>query len=173
MPEAACPPEGCLWQRLTWYMGTAAGVAVLDFLTKRWVESALAPGQVMEVTPFFNLVLTFNPGAAFSLFAQASGWQRPFFIGVAVMAAVVITWLLRRHWRDTLFGVALSLILGGALGNLWDRVVLGHVVDFLDVHAAGWHWPAFNLADSAISVGAALLIWDGFRKPARSMKGEG
>ncbi|HEX9178855.1 MAG TPA: signal peptidase II [Burkholderiales bacterium] len=83
MPEAACPPEGCDWQRLTRYMGIAAGVVVLDFLTKRWVESALAPGQVMEVTPFLNLVLTFNPGAAFSLFAQASGWQRPFFIAVA------------------------------------------------------------------------------------------
>jgi signal peptidase II len=173
MPERACPAEGCVWQRLTWYLGIAVAVAGLDFLTKRWVESALAPGQVIEMTPFFNLVLTFNPGAAFSLFAQASGWQRPFFIGVTVVAAAVITWLLRRHWRDTLFGVALSLILGGALGNLWDRVVLGHVVDFLDFHVAGWHWPAFNVADSAITVGAALLIWDGFRKPVTSVKGEG
>jgi signal peptidase II len=173
MPEHTCPAEGCLRQRLTWYLGTAAGVWVLDFLTKRWVEAALAPGQVVEVTPFFNLVLAFNPGAAFSLFAQASGWQRPFFIGVAAVAAVVILWLLRRHWRDTLFGVALSLILGGALGNLWDRVALGQVVDFLDFHAAGWHWPAFNLADSAITVGAALLIWDGMRKPGSAVKGEG
>jgi len=166
MPEPACPPQGYARQRLTWYLGTAAVVAVLDFLTKRWVEAALAPGRTVEVTPFFNLVLTYNPGAAFSLFAQGSGWQRPFFIGVAAVAAVVILYLLRRHWRDTLFGVALSLILGGALGNLWDRVALGHVVDFLDFHAAGWHWPAFNLADSAISVGAALLVWDGLRRPA-------
>jgi signal peptidase II len=172
MPEPACPAEGCVRRRLTGYLGLATVVGGLDFLTKRWVESALAPGQVIEVTAFFNLVLTFNPGAAFSLFAQASGWQRPLFIGVAVVAAAVITWLLRRHWRDTLFGVALSLILGGALGNLWDRVVLGHVVDFLDFHAAGWHWPAFNLADSAITVGAALLVWDAFRKPAHAVTGD-
>lgn len=164
MPEAlgAAPRSRA---RLAFYLAGAAAVAALDFLTKRWIEAVLVPGEVVPVTGFFNLVLAFNPGAAFSLLAGASGWQRPFFVGVAVVAAALIVFLLRRHWHDTLFGVALSLILGGALGNLWDRVMLGHVVDFLDFHLAGWHWPAFNLADSAISVGAMLLVWDGFRRP--------
>lgn len=167
MPEAVCG-AACPRRHLAWYLVTALVVVALDFLSKRWVEGALAPGEVIPVTPFFNLVLTYNKGAAFSLFAQASGWQRPFFIAITVVAAAIILYLLRRHWRDTLFGVALSLILGGALGNLWDRVVLGHVVDFLDFHAAGWHWPAFNIADSAITVGAALVILDSLRKPRES-----
>lgn len=164
MPEAGCSPA-CPKRRLAWYLVTAAAVVVLDFLSKRWVEGFLRPGEAIPVTPFFNLVLTHNPGAAFSFLAQASGWQRPFFIGITVAAAFFIIYLLRRHWQDTLFGMALSLILGGALGNLWDRVMLGHVVDFLDFHAAGWHWPAFNLADSAITVGAALVVLDSLRKP--------
>ncbi len=164
MPDAGCSPE-CAKRRLAWYLVAALAIVVLDFLSKRWVESSLAAGEVIPVTPFFNLVLTYNKGAAFSLFAQASGWQRPFFVAITVAAALVILYLLRRHWRDTLFGLALSLILGGALGNLWDRVMLGHVVDFLDFHAAGWHWPAFNLADSAITVGATLVVLDSLRKP--------
>jgi signal peptidase II len=163
MPEAG---QGAQHRRsrLALYLSGALAVAVLDYIAKRSIEAALVPGEVIPLTPFFSLVLTFNTGAAFSLLAQASGWQRLFFIAIAAVAAVVIVYLLRRHWRDTLFGVALTLILGGALGNLWDRVALGHVVDFLDFHAAGYHWPAFNLADSAITLGAVLLVWDGFRK---------
>jgi signal peptidase II len=118
------------------------------------------PGEVVHVTGFFNLVHVFNKGAAFSFLANAGGWQRAFFIGVTMAAVALIVYLLRRHERERLFCLGLALILGGALGNLWDRVMLGHVVDFLDFHAAGWHWPAFNVADSAITVGAGLLIVD-------------
>lgn len=141
----------------------AASVAVLDFAAKRWIEAHLSLGQVIPVTVFFNLVLIYNKGAAFSLLSDASGWQRGLFIVIAAGASVLIIYLLRKHYRETLFTMALSLILGGALGNLWDRVALGQVVDFLDFHAGGRHWPAFNLADSAITVGALLLILDSFR----------
>lgn len=161
MPERAGPG-------LRWALAIAATVFVVDFATKRWIEAVLAPGDVVPVTGFFNLVLTFNTGAAFSFLAGASGWQREFFIGVALAASALIVWLLVKHRAERLFCVALGLILGGALGNLWDRVALGHVVDFLDFHAGGWHWPAFNAADSAITCGAALLIWDAFRGPRRS-----
>ena len=133
-----------------WY-ALAALVAVLDQLTKHWI---------------FNLVLTYNKGAAFSFLAAASGWQRGFFIVIALIAMVVISVLLARHARDKLFCVSLALILGGAMGNVLDRIALGYVVDFLDFHIAGWHWPAFNLADSAITAGAVLLVVDSFRPRA-------
>lgn len=157
-------------QRLALYLGLALAAAALDFLTKRWVEAHLVPGDIVHVTPFFNLVLTYNPGAAFSFLSDASGWQREFFIGISLAASALILYFMYRHREQRLFCVALSLILGGALGNLWDRVALGAVADFLDFHYAGWHWPAFNLADCAISLGAALLIWDALRTrrgPAR------
>jgi signal peptidase II len=108
-------------------------------------------------------VLAFNKGAAFSFLAGAGGWQTPLLVAFALVACVIVTVLLLRSPGRTLFCAGLALILGGALGNLIDRLRLGHVVDFLDLHAAGWHWPAFNVADSAITVGAALLIVDGFR----------
>jgi signal peptidase II len=114
------------------------------------------------VTPFFNFVLVYNKGAAFSFLAGAPGWQTPFFAAVAVVASAVVSWLLWRHPGRRLLCVGLALILGGALGNLWDRLEWGAVADFLDFHAFGWHWPAFNVADSAITVGAALLIVEGF-----------
>ncbi|MEO7559546.1 MAG: signal peptidase II [Nitrosospira sp.] len=139
-------------------------VLVLDFATKRWVESALFHGEQIPLTSFFNLVLTYNAGAAFSFLSDAAGWQRWFFSAIAGGASILIVYLLRKHAAEKLFCVALSLILGGALGNLWDRISLGHVVDFLDFHAAGYHWPAFNVADSAIFIGAMLLIVDGFRR---------
>jgi signal peptidase II len=141
-------------------------VIALDQLTKHWIVQAFVPGESLGLTPFFNLVLAYNTGAAFSLFAEAGGWQRAFFVAVAVIASTIILHLLRKHHGQTLFSVALSLILGGALGNLWDRILLGKVVDFLDFYYAGHHWPAFNVADSAITVGAALLILDSFKKPA-------
>jgi signal peptidase II len=108
-------------------------------------------------------VLTYNAGAAFSCLSDASGWQRWFFSGIAAAASVLIVYLLRKHAAEKLFCWALSLVLGGALGNLWDRISLGHVVDFLDFHLSGYHWPAFNVADSAIFVGAMLLIVESFR----------
>lgn len=138
-------------------------VLVLDFASKRWVESALFHGQQIALASFFNLVLAYNAGAAFSFLSDADGWQRWFFSAIAAGASALIVYLLRKHAADRLFCIALSLILGGALGNLWDRITLGHVVDFLDFHVGGYHWPAFNVADSAIFLGAMLLILDSFR----------
>jgi signal peptidase II len=112
------------------------------------------------VSSFFNLVRVHNSGAAFSFLADASGWQRWFFTGLGLVAAVVIVWMLKNHAGQRLFGFALACILGGAVGNVIDRVLYGYVVDFLDFHWAGMHFPAFNVADSAISVGAACLILD-------------
>jgi signal peptidase II len=151
------------WSR--WLIVSLAVIA-LDQLTKHWIVQAFVPGDSLALTPFFNLVLAYNTGAAFSLFAEAGGWQRVFFTAVALIASAIILHLLRKHHGQTLFSAALSLILGGALGNLWDRILLGKVVDFLDFYYAGHHWPAFNVADSAITVGAALLIWDSLKKPA-------
>lgn len=150
---------------LTPWLLVAAVVAVLDQTTKLVVQAHLAPGDVVYVLPFLDLVLVFNTGAAFSFLAGASGWQREFLAAVAIAASVLIVYLLRRHADDRVFCAGLALILGGALGNLWDRIALGHVVDFVLLHAYGYHWPAFNVADSAITLGAGTLIWDGvFRR---------
>src|SRR5674476_540719 len=145
-----------------WLMISTVIVA-LDLFTKYLVQSALAYGEHITITSFFNLVLTYNAGAAFSFLSDASGWQRWFFSAIAASASGLIIYLLRKHAADKLFCMALSLILGGALGNLWDRITLGHVVDFLDFHVSNYHWPAFNVADSAIFLGAILLILDSFR----------
>ena len=149
-------PESVRWFCLS------AAVIVLDYVTKVAVLQSFAPGESRAVAPFFNLVLVFNKGAAFSFLATAQGWQTLFFAAIAVVASVVISFLIVRHRNKTLFCTGLALILGGALGNLYDRVAYGHVVDFLDFHAAGWHWPAFNVADSAITVGAGILIVESF-----------
>ncbi len=138
-------------------------VLVIDFATKRWVELELVYDQQILLTSFLNLVLTYNAGAAFSFLSNESGWQRWLFSGIAICASVFIIYLLRKHTSEKLFCVALSFILGGALGNLWDRITLGYVVDFLDFHYSGYHWPAFNVADSLIFVGALLLIFESFR----------
>lgn len=142
-------------------------VLALDLVTKYWVESALVFGQQIPITSFFNLVLTYNPGAAFSFLGDASGWQRWFLSGIAFIACAVISYLLYKQTENKLFCLALSLVLGGALGNLYDRITLGHVVDFLDFYIGDYHWPAFNVADSAICIGAALLIYESFtaKKP--------
>jgi signal peptidase II len=145
-----------------WFL-IAAAIVVADQLTKWAVLARFAPGERLEVTQFFNLVLAFNKGAAFSFLAGAGGWQTPVLVAFAIIAAVVVSVLLVRSPGRRLFCAGLALILGGALGNVIDRLRYGHVVDFLDLHAAGWHWPAFNVADSAITLGAALLIVDGFR----------
>jgi signal peptidase II len=141
----------------------AGGVVALDQSSKFVAVAALAGKSPVEVMPFFNLVLVYNRGAAFSFLAGAGGWQRELFTAIAVIASLWIVWLLRRYSQQTLFCLALSLVLGGAVGNVIDRVMIGAVVDFLDFHAWGWHWPAFNVADSAITCGAVLLVWDGLR----------
>jgi signal peptidase II len=144
-----------------WFLAAAAVVAA-DRLTKWAALAWLRPGEALELTGFFNLTLVFNRGAAFSFLASAPGWQTPFFVAVALIASAIVSWMLWRDPARRLLCAGLALILGGALGNLWDRLAYGHVVDFLDFHAAGWHWPAFNVADSAISVGAAILIAESF-----------
>ena len=146
---------------LPWFSASAAIVA-LDQLVKWIFLSKFAPGERLEVTGFFNLVLVFNKGAAFSFLAGAPGWQTPVLAGVAIIASAVISVLILKNKDKFLFCCGLALILGGAIGNLIDRLRFGHVVDFLDFHAMGWHWPAFNVADSAITLGAVLLIVEGF-----------
>ena len=153
-------PKGLRWLSLS------AIVIGLDQLTKSWITSGFQLGDSITITSFFNLVLAYNTGAAFSFLAGAGGWQRVFFIAIAAVASIVIVYLMRKPQNHTLMNAALALILGGAIGNVIDRVRLGHVVDFIQVHGAGYYFPAFNVADSAITVGAALLIWDSFRKPA-------
>ncbi len=141
------------------WLALALALVVADQLTKAWVLAALTPYEPVAVTPFFNLVLVHNTGAAFSLLADAGGWQRWFFVVLTlVIAAIVATWLWRSAHAQRATPLALALVLGGAIGNLIDRLRFGHVIDFLDFHVAGWHWPAFNLADSAISCGAVLLV---------------
>jgi len=144
------------------WFSLAALVVLLDRATKLAVLEHFRPGEGLEVTGFFNLVLVFNKGAAFSFLASAPGWQTPFFVTVAAVAVLIIGYLILKDPGKALFCLGLALILGGAVGNLWDRLQWGHVVDFLDFHAGGWHWPAFNVADSAIVVGAGILIVEGF-----------
>lgn len=155
------------FKRITPWLALAALIAIADQASKAAIAGALRAGEVREITGFFNLVLAYNRGAAFSLLSNAAGWQRGLFIGIAAVATVVIVWLLAKHSGERLFCAGLALILGGALGNLWDRVALGVVVDFLDFHAFGWHFWAFNLADSAITIGAGLLILDGLLSARR------
>jgi signal peptidase II len=146
------------------YFAIALIILVLDQLTKWSALSNLQMGIPEYVLPFMNWLLLFNPGAAFSFLAQGSGWQRWFFTILGLIACIYIIWLLRKSQNDKLLCVALSLILGGALGNVLDRIMFGAVVDFIDLHYANWHWPAFNLADSAICIGAALIILGELRK---------
>jgi signal peptidase II len=149
------------------WLTLASMLVVLDQVTKFAITRSIAYGGGIEITPFFNLVLVHNKGAAFSFLAGAAGWQRELFIAIAAVAIAWVVYLLHRHPRQTLFCLALSLILGGAIGNVIDRVWLGAVIDFLDFHAAGHHFPAFNVADSAITCGAAALVWDSFRAGER------
>ncbi|MEP7300310.1 MAG: signal peptidase II [Caldimonas sp.] len=142
------------------WLGIALAAVLLDQLTKTLISGSFALHDSRTVTSFFNLVRAHNTGAAFSFLAGAAGWQRWFFIGLGAAATVFIVWLLARHGHQRLFGWALALILGGAVGNVIDRILHGHVVDFLQFHWAGAYFPSFNVADSAITVGAGLLILD-------------
>jgi signal peptidase II len=141
------------------YLAIATVTLLLDQLSKWSALSNLQIGIPEPVLPFMNWLLLFNPGAAFSFLAQGSGWQRWFFTILGLAACLYIIALLWKNQIDKLLCWALSLILGGALGNVLDRLMYGAVVDFIDLHYANWHWPAFNIADSAICIGAALIIW--------------
>ena len=146
------------------WLGIATIILLLDQLTKITANKLMTLHQSIPVTSFFNITLRFNEGAAFSFLANESGWQRYFFTIVGSVAAIVMVYMLKKNASERLFCWAISLILGGAVGNVIDRIAYGHVIDFLDVHVAGMHWPAFNIADSAICVGAILFIWDEFRR---------
>ena len=141
----------------------AVVVGVLDQVTKQLVLANLYRGEVIPVTGFFDLVLVFNTGAAFSFLAEHGGWQRWFFTVLALGISAWLLALMHHHRHEKLLPAAFALIIGGALGNVYDRIVHGAVVDFLHFHYAGWSWPAFNLADSAITVGVVLMLWGQFR----------
>ena len=147
---------------LSRWIGLSALVIFLDQISKAWMSSHFLYGESRGVTAFFNLVLAHNQGAAFSFLDNAGGWQRWMFSVIALLASSWIVWLLRKHSEQKLFCFAMAMILGGALGNLIDRVAYGYVVDFLDFYWKVSHFPAFNLADSAITCGAAILLWDNF-----------
>ena len=147
-----------------WLLPSVA-VIVIDQFSKHWIVQAFSLGESRPFTSFFNLARHHNTGAAFNFLADAGGWQRLFFIVLATVASGVIVFLLRKHGRETLFSLALCLVLGGALGNLIDRIRWGYVVDFLDFYYGNYHWPAFNVADMAITGGVMLLVLDSIRKP--------
>ncbi len=157
------------------WLGLALLIIVSDQLTKTLIIGSFELGDSRTVTSFFNIVRVHNAGAAFSFLADASGWQRWFFVGLGLVATVAIVWMLKSHSGQRLFSLALSLILGGALGNVIDRLLHGHVIDFLQFH---WDWlapifpggyfPSFNIADSAITAGAVLLILDELLRVRRS-----
>lgn len=152
----AFPPYPWLWLLLS------ALVIVLDWETKRWASESLQLYRPQEIFSWLNMTLAHNYGAAFSFLSDAGGWQRWMFSVLAgVVSLVLIVWLIRLPRSEWLTGVSLSLIIGGAIGNLIDRIRLGYVVDFVDVFFRDWHYPAFNVADSAITVGVVLLLLDG------------
>lgn len=149
--------------QLTKWLIISAVVLVLDLYTKHLVQQAFVLGDHLTMTSFFDLVRYHNEGAAFSFLADAGGWQKWFFTTVSVIASVFILYLLKKHPTEKYFCLGLALVLGGALGNLYDRVTLGYVVDFLSFHVNGYYWPAFNVADSAITVGVGILLLDSFK----------
>ena len=142
------------------WLALAVIIIIADQFTKTLILGYYKLGDSTYVTSFFNMVRVHNTGAAFSFLANAGGWQRWFFTGIGAVATIFIIWMLRSHHAQKLFSFALACILGGAIGNVVDRLLHGYVVDFLDFHVGGWHWPAFNIADSAIFIGAACLILD-------------
>lgn len=140
------------------WLGLSAVIVALDQLTKTWIAAAIAQGETLTLAPFFDLVRVYNRGAAFSFLSDASGWQRWFFIVLAGAISVWLVVLIARHRAETALPLSLALILGGAVGNLIDRLNHGAVVDFLYFHIGRWGWPAFNAADSAITLGIAVIL---------------
>jgi len=172
MPEAAVTmsspaPRSALALMLPWLI-LAVVVGVLDQVTKQLVLANLYRGEIIPVTGFFDLVLVYNTGAAFSFLAEHGGWQRWFFTALALGISAWLLALMHHHRHEKLLPAAFALIIGGALGNVYDRLVHGAVVDFLHFHYAGWSWPAFNLADSAITVGVVLMLWGQLFGPSAS-----
>jgi signal peptidase II len=154
-------------KQFQWF-GISAIVVALDLYTKHLVQQAFEYGEHLTINRFFDLVRYHNEGAAFSFLANAGGWQRWFFTGISIVAVVVITYLILQNLHNKIFCLGLALVLGGAIGNLYDRITLGYVVDFLYFHYERLVWPAFNVADSAICVGVGLLFLDSFKKPSES-----
>jgi signal peptidase II len=153
---------------LTKWLSMSAIILSLDLYTKHLVQQAFAYADKLTITSYFDLVRYHNEGAAFSFLADAGGWQKWFFTAIAAIASVFILYLLKKHHTEKLFSFGLALVLGGALGNLYDRVTLGYVVDFLSFHVNDLYWPAFNVADSAISIGVGVLLLDSFTAKKRS-----
>ena len=147
------------------WLSINAIVVAMDLYTKHLIQKAFEYGEHLTITSFFDLVRYHNEGAAFSFLADAGGWQKWFFSGISIVAILVITYLLKKHQTQKLFCLGLALVLGGAIGNLYDRLTLGYVVDFLHFHYQTFAWPAFNVADSAICIGVVLLLIDSFKKP--------
>ena len=147
------------------WLSISAVIVIVDLYTKHLIQRAFEYGEHLTFTSFFDLVRYHNEGAAFSFLSDAGGWQKWFFSGVSMIAVAVITYLLKKHQTQKLFCFGLALVLGGAIGNLYDRLTLGYVVDFLLFHYKDWYYPAFNVADSAICVGVVLLLLDSFKKP--------
>lgn len=140
-------------------------VVALDLYTKHLIQENFAYGDLLTLTSFFDLVHYHNEGSAFGFLANAGGLQKWFLSGVSIVAIIVISYLIRKHPSEKLFCFGLALVLGGAVGNLYDRITLGYVVDFLNFHYQNLYWPAFNVADSAICIGVGLLLLDSFKKP--------
>lgn len=150
------------------WLALALIVVIADQFTKVLILGYYKLGDSTYITSFFNIVRAHNTGAAFSFLAAQSGWQRWLFAGIAVAATIFIVWMLRKHAGQRLFSFALACILGGAVGNLVDRLLHGYVVDFIQVHYGGWYFPAFNIADTAITIGAGCLILDELLRVRRS-----
>ena len=166
--SSAFPPYPWVW------LLVSAVVILLDWQTKQWVSEALELYRPQEVFPWLNITLAHNYGAAFSFLSDAGGWQRWFFIVLASgVSLFLLVWLLRLPRKEWVTGLGLALVLGGAVGNLVDRIQLGYVVDFVDVHYRGWHYPAFNVADSAITCGVALLLLDALLLSRKSREAGG
>jgi signal peptidase II len=147
-----------LWLTILW--------VVIDQITKQWVAGSFDYRETLAVLPFFNITYVHNPGAAFSFLADQGGWQRWFFTAIAAIASIIfIVWLAKTSKKQTMLSISFALILSGALGNLIDRVLFGYVIDFIDFHWSGTHFPAFNVADSMIFIGAALMLLDSFMNP--------
>ena len=163
-PQTTVHPARPARAGLTRWIAIAAAVVVADQMTKLVFDATLRYGQRINLLPFFDFTLLYNTGAAFSFLADAAGWQRWLFTLLGAGAAIVIVMLMRSHRTEPRFLAALALILGGALGNVVDRVAYGHVIDFLLFYWGDWYFPAFNLADTAITLGAMLLILDEFLK---------
>ena len=147
------------------WLSISAIVVTFDLYSKHLIQQNFVFGDLHSVTSFFDLVRYHNEGSAFGFLNDAGGWQKWFFNGISIVASVVIIYLLKKHANEKLFCAGLALVLGGAIGNLYDRITLGYVVDFLNFHINNHYWPAFNVADSVICVGVGLLLWDSFKKP--------